>query len=300
MDLKSFVAPPPLLWRSLSVLVFCALLPYGVSAQTLIFQAESEKVTDPPMVKVPSSQEKKASYIPASSSINTELLSMIEQLQEEVQALRGTVEEQAQEIRVLKKSAKNRYLDLDKRILDLSIKAANQQVANIKGAEVVAMLPAVVKPIETETGEPGLTNVDNVTAESHSVTTSKKISSDEERRAYNEAYAQVKSRNFDLAIKKFYEFIDKYPDGDLAGNAYYWLGEVYLVVPQLEQAEQAFSIVVQAYQTHPKVADALYKLGVTLDRMQKPKQSEEYLMEVQKRFPNSTASKLAKSYKINR
>ncbi len=123
---------------------------------------------------------------------------------------------------------------------------------------------------------------------------------DAERSAYNSAYGLVKEKKFKEAIKAFHEFIDAYPESRLAGNAYYWLGEVYLVLPQLEQAQQAFSIVVQAYQGHAKAADALYKLGVTLDRLEKPKESERYLLEVQKLYPDSTAARLAKSYKINR
>jgi TolA-binding protein len=41
-------------------------------------------------------------------------------------------------------------------------------------------------------------------------------------------------------------------------------------------------------------------LGVSYDRLQNPAKSEQYLNEVQLKFPESTAAKLAKSYKINR
>jgi len=122
----------------------------------------------------------------------------------------------------------------------------------------------------------------------------------DQKREYQQAYDLIKNKNFEEAIKSLLLFIEHYPEGDLAGNAYYWLGEVYLVLPQLEEAKQAFSVVVSAFPMHRKAADALFKLGVSYDRLQDPARAEKYLNEVQLKFPKSTAAKIAKRYKINR
>ncbi len=113
------------------LLALALLAPLVANSQTLIFQSaqkapapdspvpaalpEVSGAPDVPMVAAPVSRN-----IYTAPSVNTELLSMIEQLQREVQELRGTVEVQANEIRILKRNAKARYVDLDQRILTLS------------------------------------------------------------------------------------------------------------------------------------------------------------------------------------
>lgn len=221
-----------------------------------------------------------------SPTINSELFFMIEQLQQEVRSLRGLVEEQQHLLNRLQKDGKSRYKDLDDRLLSLT-----KQVNTNKPA------PQVVVPatsIETNLAQ---VNTDVPATTQKTVT---KEPTAEQRKAYQDAYAFIKEKKFDEAIDGLHQFLEKYPEGELAGNAYYWLGEVYLVLPKLEQARQSFSIVAKTFPNHRKVADALFKLGVTYDRMQDPEQSERYLNQVQVEFPESTAAKLARSYKINR
>ena len=221
----------------------------------------------------------------------SELYFMVEQLKREVLELRGLVEEQSYRLQMLEEGSKRRYQDLDQRVLELSkgmpSRAAPAEPLNgsrTGGASSEATIPAdapVIVPVSVASEA-----VDEP--------------SEEQKRAYASAYELVKQRQFDAAIDALHRYIEAYPEGDLSGNAYYWLGEVYLVVPKLEQAKQAFLIVVQDFAGHRKVSDALFKLAVTYDRMQAPAQSEKYLERVQREFPNSTAAKLAKNYKINR
>ena len=64
-----------------------------------------------------------------------------------------------------------------------------------------------------------------------------------EAEAYRAAYALVQGRQFEQAIPAFKQFLQRYPDGQYAANAHYWLGELYLVVdpPDLESARQSFA-----------------------------------------------------------
>ena len=283
-------------WFSVPAL-FVFMLTFSVfsSARTLIFESD-QPVSDSNNPSSGASTVQKQTTAPAvptnvgnQSSANSELFFMIEELQAQIKSLKGLLEEQSNEIRHLKRNAKARYLDLDSRILNLSKKSVKPAVVDETGSLVES------------TSEQKIADVDEETISSQQGNAKPaKASSEAEKAAYNDAYASIKAKRFDEAVSKFYAFIEKYPDGVLAGNAYYWLGEVYLVQPKLEQARQAFSIVVQAYPDHSKVADSLFKLGVAYDRLQNPTESQKYLTEVQKRFPNSTAAKLAKSYKINR
>jgi tol-pal system protein YbgF len=285
----------------LSMLLLCVIT--TTSAKTLIFQSQKEATPDQLVgsssvesvkavperaANVYQTQKKSSS---GNSSGNTELFFMLEQLQQEIRYLRGMLEEQGNEIHRLKLDGKNRYRDLDSRVLDLSKKVSSVPVVTPSNVSAIgSSLSTPVVPVL----ESGPVGAQDTIAEATS------IPSEAQKREYRQAYGLIKDKNFEEAIKRLHLFIEHYPEGDLAGNAYYWLGEVYLVLPQLEQAKQAFSVVVSAFPMHRKAPDALFKLGVSYDRLQDPAKSEQYLNEVQLKFPESTAAKLAKSYKINR
>jgi len=267
----------------------------SLSAKTLVFQSQSEALPER-TVKAseaqPSSVQQTLSS--AASSANSELFFMLEQLQQEVRSLRGMLEEQANQIRHMQSSGKSRYRDLDSRVLDLSKKMAS--IGSASDEPVVSPLKQIDSTrVEVE---PGMSVP--VAGVKSPMTRPASPPSDAQKREYQQAYSLIKEKKFDEAIDRLHQFIERYPEGELTGNAYYWLGEVYLVLPKLEQAKQAFTIVVSSFADHRKAADAMFKLGVAYDRLQNPEQSEKYLIEVQSKFPNSTAAKLAKSYKINR
>lgn len=211
-----------------------------------------------------------------SSQATAELFYMIQQLQGEVRRLQGEVEEQRHEIDRLKEQGRDRYIDLDQRILDLSEKVSAQPQPQASGAG---------------TGGSG--------AGSSAGTATKEYRQPgaEERKAYQDIVDLIRNqKKYDQAISQLYEFIDKHPEGDLTVNAYYWLGEVYLVKPQLEQAKQAFTIVATRYPDHRKAPDAVYKLGVTLDRLGESEEAKRRMNTVVRDYPNSSAAKLAKKF----
>lgn len=279
---------------------FCVsiLLPLASisQAKTLIFESGSASVPQTPSVNRSAQNVASApgasttittSQLSSASSANAELFFMIEQLKQEVSELRGLVETQAFQLRNLEVSGKRRYQDLDTRVLAIS-----QQVGG--GGSLTKPASATSSPAKL----PDAGVVPAVQGEAAKVESSP--ATPEQRQRYSKAYSLVKSKSFDEAVDSLHSYIELYPEGELTGNAYYWLGEVYLVLPKLEQAKQSFMIVVKTFPDHRKVADSMFKLAVTFDRLLDPVNSEKYLDLVQKRFPNSTASKLAKNYKISR
>ncbi|WP_309043297.1 tol-pal system protein YbgF [Marinobacter sediminicola] len=204
------------------------------------------------------------------SQATSELFYMIQQLQGEVRRLQGESEEQRHLIKRLQDQGRDRYIDLDQRILDLSEKVSAQPQAAASGDSGKSK-PAAIREYRQPEAE--------------------------ERKAYTAIQDLIHSqKKYDEAISRIYEFIDKYPEGDLTVNAYYWLGEVYLVKPQLEQARQAFSIVATRYADHRKAPDAVYKLGVTLDRLDKKAEARQQMEQVVNDYPESDAAGLARKY----
>lgn len=214
----------------------------------------------------------------SNSQANAELFYMIQQLQGEVRRLQGEVEEQRNVIDRLSRQSRDRYIDLDQRILELSDKVSSSgaAVGNSQGDNAGAAESAEPdKPMTKVYRQPEA----------------------DERQAYEQIQDLIhKEKNYDEAINRIYDFVDKYPEGDLSVNAYYWLGEVYLVKPQLEQAKQAFTIVATRYEDHRKAPDAVYKLGVTLDRLGEKTEAKNRMESVVRNYPDTKAAELAQKY----
>ena len=90
------------------------------------------------------------------------------------------------------------------------------------------------------------------------------------------------------------------PGGKYAPNAYYWLGELYLVVqpPDLESSRQSFTMLLNQYPDNSKAADALYKLGIVQYRKGNREKAKEYFDQVISKYgsTNSAAVKLARDF----
>jgi len=207
---------------------------------------------------------------------NSRLFLQLQQLQEEVMDLRGKVEEQAFEIQQLKQQSLERYVDLDRRISGSA--GADAAAAPMPSAGVAAPLPAA--PAAVPPAQPADARSDANEAE-----------------AYRAAYALVRNQDFPQAIAAFNRFLEVYPNGGFTPNAYYWLGELYLVLspPDTVSAQRAFSELLQRYPRDPKVPDALYKLGkVSFDNGDRVA-ARGYLERVVNEFADSNSSAITLS-----
>jgi len=113
--------------------------------------------------------------------------------------------------------------------------------------------------------------------------------------AYDKAFSYLQQSNYTDAQTAFTDFLKTYPTHPLAANAQYWLGETYYAQTQYSTAAKTFA---KAFQDHPngqKAADALLKLAMTLDKMNKRADACLTLVELGKRFPAGPASTLRKA-----
>jgi tol-pal system protein YbgF len=231
----------------------------------------------------------------------TDLFFMVQQLQDQVQQLTGQVQEQAFELKQLKSQGLSRYRDLDGRILSIQNQLNTSSSSDKSSVSVPVVVSGVATPnTQSTTVTPSTSSHDSVKASIGVNAVNSQAQTDnpsgEQLRAYNAAFENIKSKNFDKAVDDFHAFINKYPKSVLAGNAYYWLGEVYLVKSQFDQAKDAFTIVAANFPNHSKAPDALFKLGVTYHQMGDEAKAKSYLNEVVNKYPDSSASRLATEY----
>ena len=71
------------------------------------------------------------------------------------------------------------------------------------------------------------------------------INPDEET-LYDTALELIRNKQYELAVTQLRAVIDQYPNGRYTPNAYYWLGDVYIAMPQpqYEKARQALAQVI--------------------------------------------------------
>jgi tol-pal system protein YbgF len=105
---------------------------------------------------------------------------------------------------------------------------------------------------------------------------------------YEEAFNDVRDAKYDDGEAKFKQFLSQYPGHPLSANAEYWLGETYYVRGNFKDAARTFA---QGYQSYPKsgkAEDSLYKLALSLGKMDKRDDACLSLRQLQKDFAGDT------------
>jgi tol-pal system protein YbgF len=200
----------------------------------------------------------------------------LQELRQEVQRLRGEVEEQSHQIKGLKQRQRDLYLDIDRRLKRLEGGAASGQPpsGDVPGAATAGNPPPVV-------------------ASGHGAVVPTAPVSDDEQTAYKTAFNYLKEGRYKQAVDGFRGFLKKFPDSGYSVNAQYWLGEAFYVNGNFKEAIVEFQKVLVTYPNNPKVADTLLKIGYCHYEMKDNKRARETFAELQRRFPGSTAARLA-------
>lgn len=230
---------------------------------------------------------------------NVELLNRLTELQQEVQNLRGLVEQQANEIEALKKRSREQYIDLDSRLNRIG-----------SGAPAPAAAPPRDSAASTDNGD-GQLQAEPLDADAPPSAPPRTASAqppvqfgppggqtaaapaEEEKAAYDQAFAALREGRYAESARRFQAFLDRYPDGDLADNALYWLGESYYVTQNYRIALDTFDNMLRRYPQSPKAPDALLKVGYCQFEMKDWSRAEATLREVISRYPDTTVARLA-------
>jgi tol-pal system protein YbgF len=114
-----------------------------------------------------------------------------------------------------------------------------------------------------------------------------------EQAAYDAAMAALRAGNYDKAAAAFREVVTNYPNGDLAGNAQFWIGESYYTKGDLEAAITAYRKVISDWPESRKAPDAMVKLGFSLSDLRRTGEARSTLQEVVRKYPGSAAAQLA-------
>jgi tol-pal system protein YbgF len=240
-----------------------------------------------------SQRESRKSAPAPSSDATAELYNQVLQLQEEVRQLRGQVEEQSEQLRQLKQQRLDDYIGLDRRISALG---GGAQAPSSPGGEAP---PA--GPMDDQSMSSGEMPDDAIRADvapTPPPTPHASVPVQGEEPAYQAAYELVRNRRFPEATTAFNDFLQRFPQGAMAGNAHYWLGELYLLEGDSDSARKQFESLVYQFPDNQKLADGMFKLGRIYHQQGDSARAKELLQRAANESENSgsSAPRLARAY----
>src|ERR1700751_2800556 len=104
---------------------------------------------------------------------------------------------------------------------------------------------------------------------------------------YNNGLRDYNGGKNDLASQEFSDYIKFYPNTDLAGNSYYYLGELQFKQANYQQAVQSYDQVLQNFPSGNKAASAQLKKGFALLELGKQDDGVTELRHLIQRYPHS-------------
>lgn len=257
------------------VLLFLLLSP-AMYAQTPIEEDDSNGSSSSNAATSGMTAEQRVDKLERQMRNQTNLLKQIDTVAQQVKDLQGQLEVATHDIKILKDQQKSQYGDLDQRVSDLSHqKEEHTHLAVDK---------------KTDNAAEG---------NAKAIASGSSAKEDKGQKAYQAAYALLKNKNYDKAKNALQTFIHTYPDDANSVNAYYWLGNIYLLKNQPDKAIVQFNMAIKADVQHVKTADTLFKLGLAYLMQGNTKQARIQFKKVKQSYPATQAAKLA-SQKLNR
>ena len=219
-------------------------------------------------------EQQAATQTTSSGQANVELLNRLTQMQTEVQALRNQLEQLQNENEQLKQRNREQYVDLDTRLQRIEGGGAAVPPATPQ-ARYAAAVPGNPASRTTDAGV-GTSPAD-------------------EQGAYASAFDALKRGDYVESARGFQTYLRAFPQGSLAPNAWYWLGESYYVTQNFPIALQSFESLLSQFPDSGKAPDALLKKGYCQIEMGQFGPGQQTLNRVVNDYPGTDAARLAVS-----
>ncbi|HKK05719.1 MAG TPA: tol-pal system protein YbgF [Gammaproteobacteria bacterium] len=213
-----------------------------------------------------------------------DMLSRIEQLQSDVQRLRGELEVQSHTIDELKQRQRDLYADIDRRLsqLERGAPVAGAAAPQNTGQGASAGGSGTVSSVSPGQGaSAGASAAASGTGGS---------SPAKEQQAYQSAFDQLRELRYDQAIAAFRKFLKEYPHGRYAHIAQYWVAEANYAQRHFKAAIADYQKLLDDYPNSPKRAEAMLKIGYSYYELGDMDQAKTVLNNLLQAYPKTTES----------
>lgn len=198
--------------------------------------------------------------VEARSGAQHNIQRQLDLMQQEVNQLRGSVEEHSYKLEQILQRQRELYVEIDNRMQSLSSQPG--EASTLAAATDTDETPAV-----------------------------RALGEDD---AYDRAVNLIlREKRYDEAIPEFEAFLQQYPGSSYAANAHYWLGQLLFNKQQWSESSVHFEKVVNDYPDSNKGADSLLKLGMIAQNQSNLARAQQLFEQVIRDYPESSARKLA-------
>lgn len=215
-----------------------------------------------------------------------DIILQLQQLQQEVQQLRGEVELQKHSMDAMSRRQRDLYLDIDQRLSRMSRSTAVSSdpapVVDLTGSGAAAAKQSVPTAEKTSGVKP-----------TAAVTPTVPIDSKKESAAYQKAFNLLKQGRYKESIVAFGSFLKKFPGGSYEDNAQYWLGEASYVSRDFDTALSEFTKVIEHYPDSAKVPGAMLKSGYIHYEKRAWTTARDLFERLKKQYSGTTEARLA-------
>jgi tol-pal system protein YbgF len=220
-----------------------------------------------------------------------DMLTRMDNLQTQIEKLRGDLELQAHQLDEIKQRQRDLYVDIDRRLLRLERNEPASSDTGAGGGGVSTTASAA----QASTNQPPAVATGGNTAP---------VDSAGEQQAYQKAFDTLRELRYDQAVTAFQDFLAKYPKGRYAHIAQYWIGEADYAQRKFKQAIVDYQKLIDNYPTSPKLAEAMLKIGYSQYELKNNKAAETILNQLIKSYPGTTeagqAQNLIQKIRLNR
>lgn len=202
---------------------------------------------------------------------NATLVAKVAEIDDSIQNTRGAIEQVSYRVDRMSQQLTQTQRDVE----DLRARVTTLQAA-----------PAATSPAEAAPAE--------AIAGSEVTVPAPAVPAADPTETYQAAYRDYQRGNYDLAIEGFREFLQSYPESDMADNASYWIGESLFSQKKYREAIGQFDAVVNQYPRSDKVPGALLKKGYAYINVGERAQGVVQLQYVLHEHPRSQEASLAR------
>jgi len=176
--------------------------------------------------------------------------------------------------------------------LDQRVARTEHQITNLQHSDASSKTEALQNEIQSLRGQ-----VESLTHQIQQMQLQQRTQySDLDKRLNSSkvtAYNLIKAKKYNEAVAALQKMLQKYPSGQFAANAHYWLGELYGLMGNSGQSAVEFSNIVKNYPDSPKVSDAQLKLGLIYAAAFKWRDAKSAFKKVINHYPGTASARLA-------
>jgi len=189
----------------------------------------------------------------ADNPVLIQLSRRLAEQQRQIQSLYDEVDRLNYQLKQTQEKLAKQYQEADERlsVLEKTLQTSNSQEQPVLSSTSLSSedKSALVSTGESKSGE----------LSSPAKKTATHVATQEEKRAYDAAFALMKKSDYQGASKAFSAFKKKYPNSRLASNSAYWEGEAEAVLGNDKAALKAFVEVYETYPTSHKAPAAMLR-----------------------------------------